>query len=200
VQESRRSSGRLTSGLRSARVLSEVAARQLPRRAHTTPSRALGLPSRSSAAKPSVRRGPDSAWLALSSSRSRTPGPVDATQDGGTAPVHTRASQICRRRMVGPSRKRAEDGSSPAARDHRCLSGQKPPRTVETTPLRPKAARSKSSCPPGAMAGRYEPAESRLARLRSLAFALGQDKEPEKVVKGASEASGARRPPRRRRR
>src|SRR5687767_11830910 len=40
------------------------------------------------------------------------------------------------------------------------------------------AAWSKSSCPPGAMAGHCEPAESRPARLRSLAFVLGQDKEP----------------------
>lgn len=177
AQESRRSSGRLKSTLRPARGLSEVAARQLPRCSYTRPSRALGWRSGSSAAKPSVRRGPASAWLARSSSRSQRPGLVDATQESGTALVHTRASQICRRRMVGPSRKRAEDGSSPAARDHRCLSGQKPLRTVETTALRPVRSVEVELSARGY--GRtFRASGVSAGSSHSLAFGLGQDKKP----------------------
>ena len=50
---------------------------------------------------------------------------VDATQERRAAIGQRGAWLSCRRRMVGLSRKRAWDESSPASRDDRCLSDQK---------------------------------------------------------------------------
>jgi hypothetical protein len=49
---------------------------------------------------------------------------VDLSQERGAALDYAGVWRLCRRRMVGLSRKSAADGRNPASRDRGCLSGQ----------------------------------------------------------------------------